>query len=161
MKQIAWIGIGVMGRRQAGHLVAAGYSVKAYSRRFENVTAAAATYGFLPVRTIAEAVADADVIFTMVGYPADVEQVYLGEEGIFAHAKKGAVAVDMTTSSPKLAVRLYQLGQEKESACWTLLYPAATGELPKAHYPLWQAATKQILSKYCPFYNAWESKSGG
>ena len=54
-----------------------------------------------------------DVIFTMVGYPADVEQVYLGEEGIFAHAKKGAVAVDMTTSSPKLAVRLYQLGQEK------------------------------------------------
>lgn len=135
--------------------------MKAYSRRFENVTAAAVTYGFLPVRTIAEAVTDADVIFTMVGYPADVEQVYLGEEGIFAHAKKGAIAVDMTTSSPKLAVRLYRLGQEK--GIGVLDAPVSGGDRGAAEGTLSimaggdQADFEQVL----PFCNAWESKSGG
>ena len=114
MKKIAWIGVGVMGSHQAGHLVKAGYEVKAYSRRFEKVQEYAKAFGFTPVKSIAEAVADADVIFTMVGYPADVEDVYLGEHGIFAHARPGSIAVDMTTSSPALAQRLYALGKEKE-----------------------------------------------
>lgn len=55
---------------------------------------------------------DADVIFVMVGYPADVEEVFL-QDGILDHAKAGALAIDMTTSSPSLAVRLYEEGKAK------------------------------------------------
>ncbi len=113
MRQVAWIGTGVMGRRQAGHLVKNGYSVKAYSRRPEQVRKLAAQYGFAPCETLPEAVADADFIFVMVGYPQDVEDVFLSPQGILASARPGAIAVDMTTSLPSLAERLYQAGKAK------------------------------------------------
>ena len=113
MSKIAWIGTGVMGRQQAGHLVKAGHTVKAYSRRYEAVCQQAKEFGFAPCATIREAVADAEFVFVMVGYPADVEQVFCGPEGILEHAPAGAVVVDMTTSSPTLAQKLYALGKEK------------------------------------------------
>lgn len=113
MKQIAWIGTGVMGSRQAGHLVKAGYPVKAYSRRPKRVEELAKTYGFTPCSTIREAVENADFIFVMVGYPKDVEKVFLSPAGIFACAKPGAIAVDMTTSLPSLAEKLYIAGKER------------------------------------------------
>lgn len=111
MTQVAWIGTGVMGAPMAGHLQAAGYQVKAYNRSPEKAQALAAL-GALPCDTIAQAVADADFVFTMVGYPQDVEQVYLGPGGIFFSARPGTVAVDMTTSSPALAERLYEEGKQ-------------------------------------------------
>lgn len=110
--KIAWIGTGVMGAPMALHLRRAGYSVSAYNRSAEKAKALEKD-GVVPCDTIAEAVRDADFIFTMVGYPKDVEEVYFGEGGIFANAKAGAVAVDMTTSSPELAVRLYEAGRGK------------------------------------------------
>lgn len=113
MKTVAWIGTGVMGSQQAGHLVKAGYSVKAYSRRYEVVCEQAKTLGYTPCRTIAEAVDQADFVFVMVGYPADVEQVFCGTGGILEHAAPGTVVVDMTTSSPTLAQTLYERGKEK------------------------------------------------
>ena len=67
MSKIAWIGTGVMGRQQAGHLVKAGHSVKAYSRRYEAVCQQAEEFGFTPCATIREAVADAEFVFVMVG----------------------------------------------------------------------------------------------
>ena len=67
--------MGVMGASQAGHLVKAGWEVKAYGHHYEKVAAKAPEFGFIPCRTIAEAVADADFVFVMVGYPADVEEV--------------------------------------------------------------------------------------
>lgn len=113
MKKVAWIGTGVMGGQQAGHLAKAGYPVSAYTRRYEKLLPLQEQFGLTPCRTIGEAVADADFIFVMVGYPKDVEEVFTGEGGIFAHAKKGALAIDMTTSSPALAEKLYALGREK------------------------------------------------
>ena len=58
MEQVAWIGTGVMGAQQAGHLVRAGYPVKAYGHHFEKVEAQAPQFGFTACRTIAQAVAD-------------------------------------------------------------------------------------------------------
>lgn len=113
MSKIAWIGTGVMGRQQAGHLVKAGHTVKAYSRRYEAVCRQAEEFGFVPCATIRDAVADAEFVFVMVGYPADVEQVFCGPEGILEKTPAGAVVVDMTTSSPMLAQKLYALGKEK------------------------------------------------
>ena len=112
-QNVAWIGTGVMGASQAGHLVKAGWPVKAYGHHYEKVAAKAPEYGFVPCRTIAEAVADADFVFVMVGYPADVEEVFCCEGGILASARPGTVVVDMTTSSPTLAQKLYALGKEK------------------------------------------------
>ena len=74
MKKVAWIGTGVMGGQQAGHLAKAGYPVSAYTRRYEKLLPLQEQFGLTPCRTIGEAVADADFIFVMVGYPKDVEE---------------------------------------------------------------------------------------
>ena len=113
MAHIAWIGAGVMGRPMAGHLAAHGHTVSIDTRRFDTLTGVEEQFRLHPCRTIAETVRDAEYIFVMVGYPWDVEEVFTGPDGIFAHARPGTLAVDMTTSSPALAQRLYELGQEK------------------------------------------------
>lgn len=109
MKKIAWIGTGVMGNAMVSHLIDAGYTVSIYTRskaKAENLKDRATVYD-----SIAEAVKDADVIISMVGYPKDVESVYAGDQGVFRFAKKGTLCIDMTTSSPSLAQKLYDLAQ--------------------------------------------------
>lgn len=105
MKKIAFVGTGVMGKSIVKHLLAANYSVTIYSR-----TRAKAVelieMGADWVETARAAAEQADVIFTMVGYPADVEAVYFGEDGVFSGGKAGQIIVDMTTSSPALAKRI-------------------------------------------------------
>ncbi len=111
MKKIAWIGTGVMGHAMVSHLINAGYPVSIFTRSKEK--AADLADKATVVDTIAQAVLDADVIITMVGYPTDVESVYAGVDGVFDHAKKGALCIDMTTSSPTLAQKLYALALTK------------------------------------------------
>ena len=90
---VGLIGTGVMGAPMALHLRRAGYAVYAYNRSPEKAKALEKD-GVVPCGTIGEAVTDADFVFTMVGYPKDVEEVYLGEGGILENAKKGAVCVE-------------------------------------------------------------------
>lgn len=116
MSTIAWIGTGVMGKQQAGHLVQAGHTVYAYSRRYERVCEQAEEYGFIPCSTIEEAVRHAAFVFVMVGYPSDVEEVFLGNDGILTHAQPGTIAIDMTTSSPSLAQTLAEEGAKRTIA---------------------------------------------
>lgn len=114
MKKVAWIGAGVMGQPMAGHLAAKGYDVSVYARKDEVLEKMRCDYGVENCYTsIAEAVKDAEVVFVMVGYPADVEEVFLGEGGLFDSVKPGTYIVDMTTSNPSLAVKLYEMGKEK------------------------------------------------
>ena len=113
MQKVAWIGTGVMGAAQAGHLVKAGYAVTAYNRSLEKAQEKAKQYRFTVCNSIRQAVQDADFVFVMVGYPADVEEVFTSPEGILACVRPGTVVVDMTTSSPTLAQTLYKLGKEK------------------------------------------------
>lgn len=104
MKKIAWIGTGVMGKPMALHLAKNGHNLTVYNRTHEK---ALALKEHCEVATsIAEAVKDADVIFTIVGMPYDVEEVYFGNNNIFDNAKQGAILIDMTTSSPTLAKRI-------------------------------------------------------
>lgn len=100
---IAWIGTGVMGNPMARHLQKAGYHVSAYNRTFEK--AKALEPEIKACETIEKCVKDADIIFSIVGYPKDVKEVY---EEVFKHAKANAILVDMTTSSPTLAKDLYR-----------------------------------------------------
>jgi 3-hydroxyisobutyrate dehydrogenase len=104
-QKIAWIGTGVMGASMCGHLITAGHDVVIYTRTPEKA-AALLERGAQWVATPKDAAAQADVVFTMVGMPEDVREVYLGTNGILAGAKKGTIAVDMTSTSPSLAVEI-------------------------------------------------------
>ncbi len=112
MKKITWIGTGVMGNGMVSHLINAGYPVNVYTRskeKAENLKDKATVCD-----TIADAVKDADIVISMVGYPKDVESVYAGADGVFNNVKKGTLCIDMTTSSPTLAEKLYVLAQSHD-----------------------------------------------
>ncbi|CAM4484506.1 3-hydroxyisobutyrate dehydrogenase [Paenibacillus endophyticus] len=102
---IGFIGTGIMGASMAGHLLEAGYRVNVYNRtksRADGLVTKGAVWNESP-KAVAE---QSDIILTMLGYPADVEEVYLGESGLLRQARPNAVLIDMTTSSPSLAKRL-------------------------------------------------------
>ncbi|APW59608.1 NAD(P)-dependent oxidoreductase [Paludisphaera borealis] len=110
--RIGWIGTGVMGSSMCGHLIAAGYQATVYNRtrsKTDAVAAKGAKVASSP-REVAEA---SDVVFTIVGYPRDVREVVLGEQGTLAGVKAGAVLVDMTTSEPALAVEIAERAKAK------------------------------------------------
>ncbi|WP_455485772.1 NAD(P)-dependent oxidoreductase [Gemella sp.] len=103
--KIAWIGTGVMGESMASHLMDAGHELYVYNRT-KSKTDNLVSSGAKLLSEVKDAPKFADVIFTIVGYPKDVEEVYLGENGLITTAKKGQVFVDMTTSSPSLAEKI-------------------------------------------------------
>ena len=103
--KIAWIGTGVMGESMASHLMDAGHELYVYNRT-KSKTDNLVSRGAKLLSEVKDAPKFADVIFTIVGYPKDVEEVYLGENGLITTAKKGQVFIDMTTSSPSLAEKI-------------------------------------------------------
>ena len=94
-----------MGRSMAGHLLRAGHTVHVHNRTKEKA-APVLEAGAIWHDSARASAAAADVVFTMLGFPTDVEAVYLGPEGLIAHARPGALLIDMTTSSPVLARRI-------------------------------------------------------
>ncbi|MBL9216598.1 MAG: NAD(P)-dependent oxidoreductase [Opitutaceae bacterium] len=109
---IAFIGTGVMGRSMAGHLLHAGHTLQVFNRtkaRAQELLDAGARWH----DTAGAAAAQADFVFTIVGFPTDVEETYFGPQGVLAHARRGAVLVDMTTSSPLLARRIAEAAAAK------------------------------------------------
>jgi len=109
---VGFIGTGVMGRSMAKHILKAGYQVLVYNRTKEK-TAELVELGAVWKDSVAEVAKNADILITIIGYPKDVEEVYLGENGIINHAKSGTYVIDMTTSSPILAKRIYEEGLQK------------------------------------------------
>lgn len=102
---IGFIGTGIMGESMAGHLLAAGFKVNVYNRtrsRADLLVSKGAVWQETP-KAVAE---QSDVIITMLGYPSDVEEVYLGASGLLQHARPNSLLIDMTTSSPSLAKRI-------------------------------------------------------
>jgi 3-hydroxyisobutyrate dehydrogenase len=99
---IAFIGTGVMGRSMAGHLQKAGHTLHVFNRTKEKAQALVDA-GAKWHDSASAAATQADVVITMLGFPTDVEQTYLGAGGIVERAKPGALLIDMTTSSPVLA----------------------------------------------------------
>ena len=105
MKKIGFIGTGIMGAAMAGHLMKAGFEVSVYNRtksKAEGLLAQGAKW----CATAGECAENQDVVITIVGYPKDVEETYLGKDGIVAKAAPGTYLVDMTTSSPVLAEKI-------------------------------------------------------
>ena len=104
--KIGFIGVGVMGNGMVKNLLSHGYEVNAYTRTRAKALEALEA-GAEWRESVADCVRDADAIITMVGFPPDVEEVYFGEKGIMANARPGTLVIDMTTTSPRLAQRIY------------------------------------------------------
>ncbi len=110
--RIGWIGTGVMGASMCGHLMAQGFEATIYTRSKEKAQGLldqGARWADSP-KAVAE---NSDVIFAIVGFPADVRAVFLNEDGALAGSKEGNILVDMTTSEPSLAVEIYDAAKAK------------------------------------------------
>lgn len=110
--RIGWIGTGVMGRWMCHHLMSKGYPATVYTRSRDKagpLLEAGAAWADTP-KAVAER---SDVIFAIVGFPADVREVFLGANGALAGSKAGNVLVDMTTSEPSLAREIHQAAKAK------------------------------------------------
>ena len=109
MQRISWIGVGIMGKAMVRNLMKAGYEVHIYARHPEKVADVTAE-GAVLHGTIGDCVRASKVVITMVGFPQDVEEVYFAPGNILDSAAKGMTLIDMTTTSPTLAQRIYQEG---------------------------------------------------
>ena len=123
--RIGFVGLGIMGQSMAGHLLAAGHALRVYNRSAGKAKALLER-GATWCDTPGGVAAGSDVVITMVGYPRDVEQVWLGEDGILATAND-ALLVDMTTSSPELAQRLAR--EAAARGCRALDAPVSGGDI--------------------------------
>ncbi len=112
MKKIAFIGVGIMGKSMVCNLMKAEFELHIFARtraKVEDVIGEGAIFH----ETIADCVKDCDAVITIVGFPQDVEEVYFAEGNIMDSAKAGTYLIDMTTTSPTLALRLYEEGTTK------------------------------------------------
>src|SRR5947209_17531261 len=105
--RLGWIGAGVMGTSMCSHLIRRGFAMTVFNRTREKAApleALGAHWADSP-KLVAAA---ADVVFAIVGFPADVRAVMLGTDGALAGSRPGMVLVDMTTSDPSLAIEIAQ-----------------------------------------------------
>lgn len=112
-RNVAFVGLGVMGYPMAGHLAAAGHAVRVYNRTGSRADAWAVEHGGTTAATPAEAAAGADFVFVCVGNDDDVRSVVLGPDGVLAGIPDGGVLVDHTTASAELARELAAAGAER------------------------------------------------
>ncbi len=112
MKKVAWIGVGIMGKSMVRNLMKAGFELHIYARtraKVEDVIGEGAVFH----DTIGDCVKGCEAVITMVGFPKDVEEVYFIPGNILDSAELGAYLIDMTTTSPALAEKLYAEGVKR------------------------------------------------
>ncbi len=124
--KIGWIGTGVMGQSMAGHLQAAGHELFVFNRT-KSKTQALVDKGAQWCDSPADVAKQAEIIFTIVGFPADVEATFCGEHGLLSVAGPCRILVDMTTSEPGLARTIATTAAEKGIA--TLDAPVSGGDV--------------------------------
>lgn len=117
MSKVAWIGLGTMGFPMAGHLKTRGsHDVTVFNRTPAKADAWAARFGGRAAKTPAEAATGADFVFTCVGNDDDLRQVTLGPDGAFAALGQGAIYIDHTTASARMARELYAAAEKRGAA---------------------------------------------
>lgn len=149
-KVIGFIGLGVMGKSMAANLLKAGFEVFVYTRtkdKANELLSQGAKWASAP-KEIAQ---KANVIISMVGYPSDVEEIYLGENGLIENGKQGTHLIDMTTSTPSLAVKIAE--EAKKRGMESLDAPVSGGISVPVMQSLrsWSAGLVRHLKRSCPF----------
>lgn len=112
IQSIGFIGVGIMGKSMVRNLMKAGYELHIYARtrsKVEDVIEEGACFH----GSIAECVENRDAVITIVGFPQDVEEVYFDAGNILDSAEEGAYLIDMTTTSPQIAEKIYKEGKER------------------------------------------------
>jgi 3-hydroxyisobutyrate dehydrogenase len=157
--RLGWVGTGVMGSSMCGHLVAQGFAMTVYNRsrgKAQLLVDKGAKWAESPKQVAQQS----DVVFAIVGFPKDVREVFLGDEGLLAGAKSGSVVVDMTTSEPSLAVEIYEAAKAK--GVHAIDAPVSGGDIGarearlsimiggdreavEALHPCWEAMGKTII----------------
>ena len=112
MNKIGFIGVGIMGKSMVRNLMKAGFELHIYARNKEKVKDVISE-GANFHESIQDCVKDCEAVITIVGFPKDVEEVYFEEGNILDSAESGAYLIDMTTTSPMLAEKIYKEGTEK------------------------------------------------
>ncbi|MHA1777748.1 MAG: NAD(P)-dependent oxidoreductase [Promethearchaeota archaeon] len=124
--KIGWIGTGVMGAPMAQHLIESNFSLNVFTRskyKAQSLIEAGARWCESPQKVAQQS----EIIFTMVGFPHDVEDVYFSNSGIFQGIKKGSIVVDMTTSEPQLAQKISESAHQNASL--SLDAPVSGGDI--------------------------------
>lgn len=151
--KIGFIGIGVMGKSMADNLLKAGYEVMVYTRtkqKAESLLDKGAKW-FDSAKALAQNV---DIIISMVGYPQDVAEIYLGENGVIKNLKPQSIIIDMTTSSPRLAQEIYQEAQKYEIK--SLDAPVSGGDVGAKNGTLaiMVGGDKEVYEEVLPIFEA-------
>ncbi|MCR8634724.1 NAD(P)-dependent oxidoreductase [Paenibacillus sp. N5-1-1-5] len=148
---IGMVGTGVMGKSMAGHFIKAGFEVHVYNRtkaKAEDLLEQGAKWQDSP----GQLAQHCNVIITMVGFPSDVEEVYLGEQGILRNAKPNSYLIDMTTSSPALAVKIYEAALEHKMV--SLDAPVSGGDVgaKEARLSIMVGGDKEAFDTVLPLF---------
>lgn len=114
IKNIGWIGTGVMGKSMVKHLINAGYTCLIYNRT-KSKAQELINNGAIWYDSPKNVTKKADIIFTIVGFPVDVEDVYFSDDGIINGIESGKIAIDMTTTKPSLAIKIYNRFKNKDA----------------------------------------------
>lgn len=151
--KIGWIGTGVMGRSMCLHLIKAGHEAYIYNRTKEKA-ADLIEAGAVWCDNPAEVASKADTIFTIVGYPKDVEETILGPDGVLANCSKGKTIVDMTTSKPQLAEKIHADASAK--GVDALDAPVSGGDLgaKNASLAIMVGGKKEVFDHVLPLFEA-------
>lgn len=149
---IGFIGTGVMGKSMASHLLSAGFPMIVYNRSKEKAEELLQK-GAIWVSTPKEVAQQANVIFTIVGYPKDVEEVYLGKQGIITNGKSNTYVIDMTTSTPTLAVKIFE--EAKSKGIHAVDAPISGGDIGarEAKLSIMVGGEKEVFLKLEPLFN--------
>jgi len=151
MMNIGWVGTGVMGSSMAGHLQKAGHNLSVFNRSKEK-TDGLVSNGAKWCSSPAEVAANSEIVFTIVGHPADVQEVYLGENGILKAESPCSIVVDMTTSQPSLAKTLFE--QAAKKGVESLDAPVSGGDVGArdAKLAIMVGGKKEIFDKVFPLF---------
>ena len=150
--KIGFIGTGVMGSAIAGNLLAAGQQLAVYNRtksKADGLLAKGAVWYDSP----AQVAAVSEVVFTMVGFPQDVEEVYFGQQGIFQALPAGATVIDMTTSKPSLAAKIGKYAGEH--GFYALDAPVSGGDIgaKNATLTIMVGGAQSTFDRLLPLFN--------
>jgi 3-hydroxyisobutyrate dehydrogenase len=147
--RVGFIGLGIMGQSMAGHILNAGYPLNVFNRSRDKATRLI-DKGACWCDRPSEVARRSDVVITMVGYPHDVESIYLGADGIIEHANPGAMLIDMTTSSPTLAQRIAAAAHER--GLHAMDAPVSGGDVGarEAHLSIMVGGAKDTFDRALP-----------
>ncbi|MEX2139852.1 MAG: NAD(P)-dependent oxidoreductase [Pirellulales bacterium] len=151
--RLGWVGTGVMGVSMCGHLIARGFTATIYNRtkpKAQPLLDMGAKWADSP-RAVAE---NSDVVFSIVGYPSDVREVILGEQGALAGSRAGTVLVDMTTSDPSLAVEIAE--RAKAKGVHSVDAPVSGGDIGarEARLSIMIGGDKDVVAALAPCFEA-------